>query len=303
MSEKLHKALAGKGAGSRRQLEGLIRAGRVRVGQRVAGVGERIDNLDEVRIDGRAVRDSGPVETRVLVYHKPVGEICTRRDPAGRPTVFERLPRMRGARWVSVGRLDVNTSGLLLFTNDGDLANQLAHPGQGLLREYAVRVLGAVTPAILQRLRAGVALSDGMAAFEAIEDAGGTGANHWYHVRIREGRHREVRRLWQAVGLTVSRLIRIGYGPLKLDRKLRAGQVRELGPGEIGALQRSAGMEVTRPPRREAGRGASRPSLKHSSRTTAPSTGGRPTRRSKSSSAPSSRKTRRGATSNRRSRG
>jgi len=299
LSEKLHKALAGKGAGSRRQVEGLIRAGRVRVGARVAGVGDRIDNLDEVRIDGRAVSDAGPVETRVLAYHKPVGEICTRRDPAGRPTVFEHLPRMRGSRWVSVGRLDVNTSGLLLFTNDGELANQLAHPSQGLLREYAVRVLGAVTPAILQRLRAGVVLSDGLAAFEAIEDAGGTGANHWYHVRIREGRHREVRRLWQAVGLTVSRLIRIGYGPVKLDRKLRAGQLRELGPGEIGVLQRSAGMEVSRPPLR----GDSRPSSKRSARTTAPRTGGRPTRRSKSSSAPSSRKTRRGATSSRRSRG
>jgi len=280
-------------------VEGLIRDGRVRVDGRVAAVGQRVEELGEVRIDGRPLREGGNVATRVLAYHKPAGEICTRRDPGGRPTVFDHLPRLRGARWVSVGRLDVNTSGLLLFTNDGELANRLAHPAQGLLREYAVRVLGQVTPAILERLRAGVALADGTAAFESIEDAGGSGANHWYHVRIREGRYREVRRLWQAVGLTVSRLIRIGYGPVKLARELRAGRVRELRPGEIAALQRSAGLE----PAAAAGRGDSRRSTRSSSRTTASSRGGRPTRRSRSSSAPSSRKTPRGGTSSRRSRG
>jgi 23S rRNA pseudouridine2605 synthase len=180
----------------------------------------------------------------VILYHKPEGELTTRKDPEGRPTVFEALPRLRGSRWVSVGRLDTNTSGLLIFTNDGALANKLMHPSSELEREYAVRVLGKVTDEQLQALQKGVRLEDGMAKFDEIREAGGEGANHWYHVILKEGRNREVRRLWDAVGITVSRLIRVRFGALNLPRNLPRGAWRDATQEEMDTLASAAGMPV-----------------------------------------------------------
>ncbi len=174
----------------------------------------------------------------MLAYHKPVGEVCTRSDPEGRPTVFNNIPRLKQGRWLSVGRLDINTSGLLLLTNDGDLANRLMHPSSEIEREYAVRVLGKVDREMVDRLKAGVQLEDGMAAFDDIIDAGGEGANHWYHVVLREGRNREVRRLWESQGLAVSRLTRIRYGNIMLSRRIKKGKWQELSLAEVNSLRR-----------------------------------------------------------------
>jgi 23S rRNA pseudouridine2605 synthase len=190
----------------------------------------------------RGLERSADTRRRVILYHKPEGELTTRKDPEGRPTVFEALPRLRGSRWVSVGRLDTNTSGLLLFTNDGALANKLMHPSAQVEREYAVRVLGQVTEEHLQLLKRGVRLEDGMAAFDEITVAGGEGANRWYHVTLREGRNREVRRLWEAIGVTVSRLIRIRYGALTLPRELPRGAWRDATEEEMSALASATGM-------------------------------------------------------------
>jgi 23S rRNA pseudouridine2605 synthase len=241
--EKLHKVLASSGVGSRRQVEEWIRQGRVTVDGRTAHVGERIEPGQEVRVDGRRIElaDAGR-PGRVLLYHKPEGELCTRSDPEGRATVFDTLPRLRRGRWITVGRLDINSSGLLLLTDDGELANRLMHPSRALEREYAVRVLGQVSPETLARLRTGVELEDGPAHFEQIVDAGGTGANHWYHVVLREGRNREVRRMWSAVGAVVSRLARVRYGPIVLPRGLRAGRWQELEPESVNLLRQAAGL-------------------------------------------------------------
>ena len=210
--ERLQKVLAGWGLGSRRAIEQWIEAGEVKVNGEVATLGARILPTDRVEIRGQPVRSR--VETftrRVLMYHKPEGELTTRFDPEGRPTVFESLPPIRDGRWITVGRLDFNTSGLLIVTNDGELANRMMHPSQELLRVYAARIFGDLTPAMIQQLKEGVELEDGVAHFESVDDAGGTGMNHWYHVGLREGRNREVRRMFEAVGVPVSRLIRIQY--------------------------------------------------------------------------------------------
>ena len=249
-SSKLHKILADAGIGSRRDMEELILAGRVSVNGQPAHVGQRVGPNDQVRVNGRALnRRRVPMAPRVVLYHKPPGEICTRDDPGRRPRVFDQLPRLRGARWVAVGRLDLNSEGLLIFTTSGDLANRLMHPRYGWEREYAVRILGRVDDEARTRLLAGVALEDGPAALLELDDIGGDGANHWYRVTIAEGRNREVRRLFEAVGLTVSRLVRVRFGPVALPPRLARGRWLELGEQDVRRLARMI---------REAANGAAR---------------------------------------------
>ena len=249
MAERLQKILARAGYGSRRQVEDWIRAGRIRVNGKPAELGLGVTATDTIEIDGRTVAVTaalGQPAPLTLLYHKPVGELTTRADPEGRPTVFDRLPPLKTARWIAVGRLDLNTAGLLLLTTDGELANRLMHPSSEIEREYAVRVLGAVSPGVLERLLGGVELEDGRAAFATLRDAGGSGANHWYHVTLKEGRNREVRRMWESQGVAVSRLMRVRFGPIGLPRQLRPGHHRPLTRAEIVALYRAVGLE---PPR------------------------------------------------------
>lgn len=255
---KLHKVLAQAGLGSRADMEQVIAAGRVTVNGNVAHVGQRIAAGDVIKLDGRVVRWQPATARlpRVLVYHKPTGEIVTLDDPQNRPTVFRHLPRLRQGKWMAVGRLDINTEGLLLFTDSGELANRLMHPRFGLEREYAVRVLGALSAQERQRLLDGVELDDGLAQFRTIEDGGGDGANRWYRVTIAEGRKREVRRLFEAVGHAVSRLIRVRYGVVELPRGLRRGAWMELPPRAVAELLEAAGLplpSITATPRRHAG--------------------------------------------------
>jgi len=245
MSEKIHKVLARSGLGSRREIETWIRAGRIRLNDRNAVVGDRIGRQDRVFLDGTQLTLKWPddIPVRVIAYNKPEGALCTRRDTRGRPTVFEQLPEPEAGRWISIGRLDINTSGLLLLTNNGDLANRLMHPSSRVQREYAVRVYGKVDDDKLALLRKGVQLEDGKARFEHIKDRGGQGTNHWYHVVLREGRKREVRRLWEAVGVKVSRLIRIRFGPLKLGKELAKGEWQMLSKNEVDKLRKAAGLD------------------------------------------------------------
>jgi 23S rRNA pseudouridine2605 synthase len=242
--QRLHKVLASCGFGSRRAMEELIIAGRITVNREPADVGQKVGPGDEVRINGELVkvRFAEP-RARILMYHKPAGEIVTRDDPEGRPTVFEQLPNIGNGKWIAVGRLDFNTEGLLLFTNSGELANKLMHPRYEVDREYAVRVLGTLTPEQQQALLQGVELEDGVAKIDKIEDGGGEGANHWYHVVIKEGRNREVRRLFEALGLTVSRLIRTRYGSISMSSRVKRGQTLELSPDEVSAVLGAAGMK------------------------------------------------------------
>jgi 23S rRNA pseudouridine2605 synthase len=240
MSEKLQKVLARAGHGSRRELEALIKAGRVSVNGAVAKLGERLEDENAtVRIDGHAVSIKAQEETvcRVLAYYKPEGELCTRHDPEGRRTVFDRLPKIRGARWISVGRLDANTSGLLLFTTDGELANRLMHPSRQVEREYLVRVFGEINEQKVRNLVKGVELEDGLARFEDVVYAGGEGMNHTFYVVINEGRNREVRRLWESQDTTVSRLKRVRYGDIFLDKKLPRGGWVELELKQVNYLR------------------------------------------------------------------
>ena len=242
---KLHKVLAQAGLGSRLEMEQLILEGRISVNNEPAHIGQRIQFGDSIKVNGKPIRVRiAPPPARVIAYHKPVGEVVTHDDPQNRPTVFRKLPRLQQGKWQSVGRLDLNTEGLLLFTSSGELANKLMHPRFGLEREYAVRVLGALSNEEKQKLLDGVQLDDGPASFGSIEDGGGEGANAWYRVTISEGRNREVRRLFEAVGHAVSRLIRIRYGAMVLPRGLKRGGWMELDERDIRELMKAAGAEA-----------------------------------------------------------
>ena len=241
---KLHKVLADAGLGSRRDMEELIIAGRVSVNGEPAHIGQRILPTDQVRINGKLIqRKISKRPPRVLIYHKPAGEIVSHSDPEGRPSVFERLPTMKAGKWLAVGRLDFNTEGLLLFTTSGDLANRLMHPRYNIEREYAVRTLGELEEGMRQKLLSGVELEDGLAQFSRITDGGGEGVNRWYRVTIGEGRNREVRRMFEAVGLTVSRLIRTRYGTLTLPSNLKRGRWEELDEHAVRSLMVASGLE------------------------------------------------------------
>ena len=245
MSEKLQKILARSGVGSRREMETWISAGRVTIDGKLATLGDRVLPTQAVRVDGHPVKLASEAEQicRVIAYHKPEGEICSRTDPEGRPTVFDRLPKIRGSRWIAIGRLDINTSGLLLFTTDGELANRLMHPKFEVEREYAVRVFGDVTDAMIQKLRTGVELEDGKAAFKKIKASGGEGINKWFNVTLTEGRNREVRRMWESQGAVVNRLIRVRYGDLMLPKHLPAGGYTEYALEDVNYLRKVVHMD------------------------------------------------------------
>ncbi|MDU8360880.1 23S rRNA pseudouridine(2605) synthase RluB [Pseudomonas syringae group sp. J309-1] len=253
--EKLQKVLARIGVGSRRDVEAWISQGRIKVNGKDATLGQRVDLHDAITVDGRVIKREEAAETvrRVIMYNKPDGEICTRDDPEGRPTVFDRLPRPKEGRWVNIGRLDINTTGLLMFTTDGELANRLMHPSFEMDREYAVRVRGEVDDDMIARLKAGVVLEDGPARFTDIQQApGGEGFNHWYHCVVMEGRNREVRRLWESQGLVVSRLKRVRYGPVFLNSDLPMGRWREMSQYEVDILSAEVGLTPVAQPQMNA---------------------------------------------------
>jgi 23S rRNA pseudouridine2605 synthase len=236
-SQKLHKVLAQSGFGSRRAMEEWIRDGKVTVNGNVAALGARVVPGDVIRIGRKVVRwPSSQRLPRVLLYHKPEGEIVSHDDPEGRASVFERLPALRGAKWLAVGRLDYNTSGLLIFTTSGELANRMMHPRFAVEREYAVRIVGQLKPDQIARLKEGIQLSDGPASCVSIDDEGGEGTNHWYRIVLREGRNRVVRRMFEALGMTVSRLIRVRFGAVGLPPRLKRGQVSALPAPEVKRL-------------------------------------------------------------------
>lgn len=249
--EKLQKVLARAGMGSRREMERAISAGRVQVNGETAKLGDRVKEKDRIEYDGKNVmgdiRTAQPV--RVLLYNKPEGEICSRSDPERRPTVYQRLPRLKVGRWISVGRLDFNTSGLLLFTNDGELANKLMHPSSNIDREYLVRVQGNVDDDTIARLKEGVMLDDGMAKFTDVVLSSDEGSNAWFYCVVMEGKNREVRRLWESQGFRVSRLKRVRYGNIFIPSHVRSGQWVEMIDKEIGDLCATAGLE--KPPKQK----------------------------------------------------
>jgi len=246
--EKLHKVLARSGIGSRREMERWIKEGRVSVNGAVATLGDRISEGDTAEVDGHSVQliFDQQAERRVLIYNKPVGEICTRHDPEGRPTVFRHLPPLKEGRWIAIGRLDINTSGLLLFTTDGELANALMHPSAQIDREYAVRVLGNVDDGMLGRLKEGVLLEDGMARFTDVQFFDGEGANKWFHCVVMEGRNREVRRLWESQEVQVNRLKRVRFGPIFLPSDVKSGTWKELTGKEVNSLAKMLELKPKR---------------------------------------------------------
>ncbi|HLV78505.1 MAG TPA: pseudouridine synthase [Marinobacter sp.] len=253
--ERVQKLLARAGVGSRREIEGWMEAGRLIVNGQIAGPGHKATIKDTFELDGKIldVASAGAVVRRVLIYNKPEGEISSRKDPEGRPTVFDRLPRLKDLRWISIGRLDINTTGLVMFTTDGELANRLMHPSSQIDREYAVRVFGEVDDAMIERLLAGVLLEDGMAKFSDITPAGGSGINRWFHVTLLGGRNREVRRLWESQGVRVSRLKRVRYGPVFLPSRLTLGKWEELDQKAVDTLSRAVGLSPVAIPQKTPG--------------------------------------------------
>lgn len=246
VGEKLQKVLARLGVASRRDSEQWIKDGRIKVNGLVAHLGMRVTPRDSISVDGEAVKQDKETATlrRVILYNKPEGEVSTRRDPEGRPTVFDRLPRLKSGRWINIGRLDINTTGLLIFTTDGELANRMMHPSNNMDREYAVRVRGEVTDEMIENLKNGVVLEDGPARFTDIQAAPeGEGFNRWFHCVVMEGRNREVRRLWESQGLVVSRLKRVRFGPVFLTSELSVGRWRELSQAEVDILSKECGLE------------------------------------------------------------
>ena len=238
MTEKLQKVLARAGFGSRREIETWIEKGRVKINGKIAVIGDRVDDSDKIVVDGKKLAAQNKIreERRVLLYNKPEHEVTTRKDPEGRKTVFDRLPALKHGRWVAIGRLDINTSGLLLFTTDGELANKLMHPSSQIEREYAVRVLGDVTPEMVQAMHKGVVIEGNLCRFTDVQHYGGEGVNQWYHVVLMEGRNREVRKLWESQGVKVSRLKRVRFGPLFIPSTVSQGRFNELGKVEIEKL-------------------------------------------------------------------
>lgn len=247
--ERIQKVLAQLGLGSRREIEQWIKDGRISLNGQRAELGARCRPDDRITVNGRPIdlARKSQAETRVLLYHKPAGEVVSRRDPEGRPVIFTQLPRPERGRWIAIGRLDINTQGLLLVTTHGELANRLMHPSHQIERQYAVRVLGNIDEAMLGRLSQGVLLEDGLARFETIEAAGGEGANKWFHVTLREGRNRIVRRLWESQGVAVSRLIRIRFAGVALPPHLKAGHSWELPPEGVAALMALVGLAAEHP--------------------------------------------------------
>lgn len=250
-TEKLQKILANAGLGSRRELEKWISDGRVSVNGSIASLGERASDKDTIRVDGRVIKikPSDEVYTRIIAYHKPLGEVSTQKDPEGRPTVFENLPRTSFGRWISIGRLDINTTGLLLFTNNGELAHRLMHPSYQVERKYAVRVHGEVTDEMIKNLKDGVLIDGDLCKFNFIQPGGGEGANQWFDVGLSEGKNREVRKLWQSQEVDVSRLIRIEYGPVELPKSLSRGRWMDLTAEQITKVAELVNLDVK--PRKE----------------------------------------------------
>lgn len=252
MDEKLQKVLARAGFGSRREIETWIAKGRIKVNGKVAVVGDRVTDDDKILVDGKKLSPQKKIreDRRVILYNKPENEVSTRSDPEGRRTVFDRLPPLKHGRWVSVGRLDINTSGLMLFTTDGELANKLMHPSSQIEREYAVRVLGDVTPEMVQEMHKGVMIEGKLCRFTDIQHYGGEGVNQWYHVVLMEGRNREVRKLWESQGVKVSRLKRVRFGPLFIPSTVSKGRFNELGKPEIDKLLKLVSKDSEASPRK-----------------------------------------------------
>ena len=251
MTEKLQKVLARAGFGSRREIETWIAKGRIKVNGMVAVIGDRVTDDDKIIVDGKKLAPQKKIreDRRVILYNKPENEVSTRSDPEGRRTVFDKLPPLKHGRWVSVGRLDLNTSGLMLFTTDGELANKLMHPSSQIEREYAVRILGDVTQEMVQEMNKGVIIEDHLCRFTDIQHYGGEGVNQWYHVVLLEGRNREVRKLWESQGVKVSRLKRVRFGPLFIPSSVVKGRFNELGKTEIEKLLKLVNRESERPAR------------------------------------------------------